>query len=255
MIDQKVALVTGSTRGIGRAIALRLSREGYIIAVNGTSENTDVVEEIEKSGGRALFCRGDISDPEDRNIIFESMEKEFGQIDLLVNNTGVAPEVRTDILKTTEESFDRLMNINLKGPYFLTQAIAGWMIRLKETHKKMEPRIINISSVSAYTSSTSRGEYCISKAGLSMLTKLFADRLAEYDIPVFEIRPGLVATDMTRDIKEKYDKLITEGLTPVGRWGRPEDVARAVAAIAKGYFTFSTGEVINVDGGFHLRRL
>jgi len=179
----------------------------------------------------------------------------MGRIDLLVNNAGVSPKVRMDILEVTEESYDRVMTINLKGPFFLTQLVANWMIELKKFRNELEPKIVNISSISAYTSSTSRGEYCISKAGVSMMTKLYADRLSEYGVNVYEIRPGIIFTPMTEPVKEKYDKLISEGITPIKRWGTPEDVAKAVVAIAKGYFPFSTGEVFNVDGGFHIRRL
>ena len=167
----------------------------------------------------------------------------------------MAPLARADILEATEESFERVLNINLKGPYFLTQSIANWMIEQKKRFPDRAFRIINISSISAYTSSPSRGEYCVSKAGISMMTALYADRLAEYGIVVFEVRPGIIATDMTSTVKEKYDKLIAEGLTPIKRWGEPEDVGKAVAAIAEGRLDFCTGQVINVDGGFHLRRL
>ncbi|MBW2121385.1 MAG: 3-ketoacyl-ACP reductase, partial [Deltaproteobacteria bacterium] len=179
----------------------------------------------------------------------------FGRLDILVNNAGVAPESRVDILEATEESFDRLIEVNLKGPYFLTQRVANWMIEQKREDKRRTPKIINISSVSAYTASPSRGEYCISKAGLSMTTALFAVRLAQYGIGVYEIRPGIMETDMTAPVREKYNRLISEGVTPIRRWGTPEDVARAVLAIARDYFPFSTGEVIDVDGGFHLRTL
>jgi 3-oxoacyl-[acyl-carrier protein] reductase len=176
-------------------------------------------------------------------------------VDLLVNNAGVAPLARTDILEATEESFDRVLAINLKGPYFLTQLVSKWMIQLKKTNVVLKPKIVVISSMSAYTSSTNRGEYCVSKAGLSMMTQLYADRLSEYGINVYEIRPGIIMTDMTTPVKEKYDELIAEGITPIRRWGTTGDIANAVVAIAKDYFPFSTGEIFNVDGGFHLRRL
>ena len=174
---------------------------------------------------------------------------------MLVNNAGVAPSKRLDILEATEESFDRVMSINLKGPYFLTQLVANWMIEQKKANPKQPFRIVNTSSMSAYTSSPARGEYCVSKAGLSMMTLLYADRLAEFNIGVFEIRPGIIQTDMTSVVKEKYDKLIAEGLTPIKRWGQPIDIANVVEAIAEGKLDFSTGQVINVDGGFHFRRL
>jgi NAD(P)-dependent dehydrogenase (short-subunit alcohol dehydrogenase family) len=174
---------------------------------------------------------------------------------MLINNAGVAPTKRRDLLEATEESFDRVLGINLKGPYFLTQMVANWMIEQKKQDPAGEYRIVNTSSISAYTSSPARGEYCISKAGISMMTALYADRLAEFGIGVFEVRPGIIKTDMTKVVTEKYDKLIAEGLTPIQRWGMPEDVGRAVGAIAEGRLDFCTGQVINVDGGFHLRRL
>ena len=172
-----------------------------------------------------------------------------------MNNAGVAPDKRLDLLEATEESFDRLIRINLKGPYFLTQLAANWMIGEKKKDESFTPMIVNIASISSYTSSPGRGEYCISKAGISMMTALYADRLSEYGINVYEIRPGIIKTDMTAPVEKKYDKLIAEGLTPIKRWGSPEDVGRAVCAIARGDLCFSTGEVINVDGGFHLKRL
>jgi NAD(P)-dependent dehydrogenase (short-subunit alcohol dehydrogenase family) len=176
-------------------------------------------------------------------------------VDLLVNNAGVAPKERVDILDLSEESFDWVFGINLKGALFLTQQVAKWMIREKQQDQSLDPMVINISSVSAYASSPNRAQYCIAKAGLSMMTMLYADRLAQHGIRVYEIRPGVIETDMTAKVKAKYDKLISEGLTPIARWGQPEDVAKAVAAIAQGRLPFSTGEVINVDGGFHIRRL
>ncbi len=191
-------------------------------------------------------------------MLVQSVLSNYGHIDLLVNNAGVAPQVRADLLEASEESFDRLIGINLKGPYFLTQLVAKQMIeqmRNGDVGFFGPPRIITISSVSAYTASTNRGDYCISKAGLSMMTALFAARLAEYGINVYEVRPGIIATDMTAGVKEKYDRLVEQGAWPIKRWGQPEDVGRAVAAIARGDLPFSTGEVINVDGGFHLRML
>jgi len=255
MIDKKVALVTGSARGIGYEIARQLADSSYAVVLNDVIEESVVAKALKQMGKDAVFVRADVSSSADRNRVLDTVKKTMGRIDLLVNNAGVAPRHRADILNATEESFERLININLKGPYFLTQLFANWMIELKEQNASIEPRIINISSISSYTSSPGRGDYCISKAGVSMLTRLYADRLAEFGIQVFEIRPGIIATDMTRGAKDKYDKLISEGLTPIKRWGKPEDIARAVVAVASGYFPFSTGEVINVDGGFHLRRL
>ena len=200
--------------------------------------------------------RADVSSDADRAGLVKAVKDEFGRCDMLVNNAGVAPLKRVDLLEATEESFDRVLGINLKGPYFLTQLVAKWMIeQQKAVSRTGAYRIVNIGSMSSYTSSPARGEYCISKAGVSMMTMLYADRLAEFGIGVFEIRPGIIETDMTSVVKEKYDKLIAEGITPIKRWGQPEDVAKAVSAIAEGKLDFSTGQVINVDGGFHLRRL
>ncbi|MCS7119774.1 MAG: 3-ketoacyl-ACP reductase [Nitrososphaerota archaeon] len=256
--SRPVALITGAARGIGAAIAVELARNGFDIAVNDICEPeqaSQVLDGIKAAGCKAIFIRADISIKEDRERMLSTMKSSFGRIDILVNNAGIAPKVRADILEASEESFDQVLAVNLKGPYFLTQIIARWMIELKQQKADLDPKIINISSISAYTSSINRGEYCISKAGLSMMTKLYADRLAEYGINVYEIRPGIILTHMTEPVKEKYDRLISEGITPIKRWGKPEDVAKAVVAIAKGYFPFSTGEVFNVDGGFHLKRL
>ena len=248
-----IALVTGGSRGIGRAIVLALAAAGHDVAVNYRSNQEaalDVQRQVEKLGRRALLIQGDIASAADRQAMLDQFLASFGQIDLLVNNAGIAPEVRADILDAGEASFDKLINVNLKGPYFLTQIIAKKMIEQKRG------KIVTISSVSAYAASTNRGDYCVAKAGLSMMTRLFAARLAEHGINVYEIRPGIIETDMTGPVKAKYDKLILqENLTPIARWGTPDDVARAVVAIATDLMPFSTGEVINVDGGFHLRRL
>lgn len=263
-----VALVTGASRGIGRGIALELAKLGHDLVINfagnatAARQTADDCAAAAKASGktiRAEPCQADISSSADRTKLIEFTRATFGRLDLLVNNAGVAPNVRADILEAGEESFDRLISINVKGPYFLTQLAAKWMIeQLQSTQhaiRNTPPKIITVSSISAYTASTNRGDYCVSKAALSMLTPLFASRLAEYGINVYEIRPGVIATDMTGPVKEKYDKLIGDGLTPIKRWGTPEDIGRAVAAIASDAFPFSTGEVINVDGGFHLRRL
>lgn len=237
---------------------MALAENGFNVMVNDILDENQVrprLEKIKALGRIGVFCKADISKALDRARILQSLQEKFGRVDLLVNNAGVATLTRMDILEATEESFDRVMSINLKGPYFLTQLIANWMIELKRRNSALNPKIVNISSNSAYTSSPSRGEYCVSKAGVSMMTKLYADRLSEYGINVYEIRPGIIMTDMTAPVKAKYDKLIAEGITPIKRWGTPEDVAKAVVAIAKDHFPFSTGEVINVDGGFHFRRL
>jgi len=259
MDTRKVAIVTGGSRGIGRGIALALGREGFNVVVNyakNADAAADVKKQIESAGAKAHIVQADISVAADRQKLLEQSIAAFGRIDLLVNNAGVAPDVRADILEAGEESFDRLININLKGPYFLTQLVARRMIDLIQQGAVAHPKIVTVSSISAYTASVNRGDYCIAKAGLAMMTALYAARLAEYGINVYEIRPGIIETDMTGPVKAKYDKLILEqDLTPIRRWGRPEDVAKAVIAIAKDLLPFSTGQVIDVDGGFHLRRL
>jgi len=256
MADRPVAIVTGASRGIGRSVALELASLGYDLVINRAQEQPpEVLEEAGALGARYEFAPGSIAETDVRIRIVELAKSKFGRCDLLVNNAGTAPLKRMDILAATEESFDRVLGINLKGPYFLTQLVANWMVEQRRQDPNRPLRIVNIGSISAYTSSPSRGEYCLSKAGIAMMTKLYADRLAEYDIGVFEISPGIIETDMTRAVKEKYDRMIAEGLTPIRRWGQPGDVAKAVGAVAEGRLDFSTGSVINVDGGFHLRRL
>ncbi|MEW5980055.1 MAG: 3-ketoacyl-ACP reductase [Acidobacteriota bacterium] len=258
MHPNRIALVTGASRGIGRAIAVSLAKCRLDLVLNYAG-NESAAQETRKQvmglGVQGAVVQADVSSAADRNKLVEFIRSEFGRLDVLVNNAGVAPKVRSDLLESSEESFDRLISTNLKGPFFLTQAVAKWMLELRESVPDYSPAIVNISSISAYTSSPNRGDYCLSKAGISMMTKLYADRLAEFGIPVFEIRPGVIATDMTAGVSAKYDKLIQEGLTPIRRWGRVEDVGKAVEAIVSGHFPFSTGEVFNVDGGFHMRRL
>lgn len=254
-MDNKTALITGGSRGIGKSIALKLAKDGYDIAIADITEVKATIDEIKALGVQAIFIQGDISSNEDRHSLVDACLKEFGKIDVLVNNAGVAPKARMDILETTEDSMNFVLDINLKGTFFLTQLFANKMIENIKAGKQERPRIINISSISAYTSSPARPEYCISKAGVSMITKLYADRLAEYGIMVYEIRPGIIMTDMTKIVKEKYDKLFDEGLTPIKRWGYPEDIANAISALCGDGFLYSTGQVINVDGGFHIRRL
>jgi 3-oxoacyl-[acyl-carrier protein] reductase len=254
----RVAFVTGGSRGIGKAIALTLAEARLDVVINfacHVEAAGQTRDEAAQNGVQAELLQADIGQTNSHAGILEFLKKRFGRLDVLVNNAGVAPNVREDLLEASEESFDRLMNINLRGPYFLTQRLARWMIELRGQIENYSPAIINVSSISAYTSSPNRGDYCLSKAGIAMMTQLYADRLAEHGIPVFEIRPGIIETDMTAAVKEKYDRLIAGGLTPIKRWGQAQDVAKAVAAIVQGYFPFSTGEVINVDGGFHLRRL
>jgi NAD(P)-dependent dehydrogenase (short-subunit alcohol dehydrogenase family) len=260
MNDKPIAIVTGASRGIGKAIAKELADLGFGIVINyfdfkDGKPDDSAAQQTQKEIKGCKILRGDVSKAEDRKELVEFVKENFGRCDMLVNNAGVAPAKRTDILEATEESYDRVMNINLKGPYFLTQLVANWMIEQKKQNHERNFRVCNTSSMSAYTSSPARGEYCLSKAGISMMTMLYADRLAEFGIGVFEIRPGIIMTDMTSVVKDKYDKLIAEGITPIKRWGLPEDIARAVGAIAEGRLDFSTGQVINVDGGFHLRRL
>lgn len=260
----QVALITGASRGIGRGIAIELAKCGFDIVINYVSNDESAKRVAELCVSEAInskkeivaeVFKADISLKDDRFKLVEFVKNRFRRIDLLVCNAGVAPLKRADILESEEESFDRLISINLKGPYFLTQLVAKWMIGLVSENKELKPKIVFISSISAYTASVNRGEYCISKAGLSMVAKLFAARLADSGIYVYEIRPGIIETDMTAAVKDKYNNLISNGLTPIRRWGTPEDVGRAVSAIALGYLPFSTGEVINVDGGFHLRIL
>ena len=255
----KVALVTGAGRGIGRGIALALAKRGWQIVINYRGNATaaaETVELVKAAGADGLAVQANIALAADREKLVAETVGNFGRIDLLVNNAGMAPRVRTDILAVSEESYDEVMAVNLKGPFFLTQAVVRTMLeQLESDMNGVAPKIINIGSISAYTSSPSRPEYCLSKAGMGMMTALYADRLAEYGLNVYEIRPGIIETDMTSGVKEKYDTLIGDGLTPIRRWGRPDDIAQAVLAIAEGLFPFSTGEIINVDGGFHLRRL
>ena len=254
----QVAIVTGASRGIGRGIAEALGAQGWTVVINYRGNAAAAQESaaaVQTAGGRALIVQADIGVAADRDRLVQQTLEQCGRIDLLVNNAGMAPRQRMDLLQTTEASYDEVMGVNLKGPFFLTQRVAHAMIEQIQHGTIVAPKIINIGSMSAYTASVNRGEYCISKAGMGMMTALFADRLAEFGILVYEVRPGVINTDMTSVVKVRYDALIGEGLTPVKRWGEPDDVARAVLAIAQGYLPFSTGEVINVDGGFHLRRL
>ena len=246
----KVAIVTGALGGIGKASALALLKRGYTVVGMGRSEKGDLSD---FEGYDFTYVSGDISSADDRRRLFD-IAAEKGRISVLVNVAGVAPFERRDILDMTEDSYDRVMDINTKGTLFLTQAVAREMINNPEVNG-IRGYICNISSLSAYTSSTSRGEYCISKAGVSMVTKLFADRLSEYGIPVNEVRPGIIATDMTSKVKEKYDNLIGGGLLPIARWGEPEDIADAVFALTTGALPYVTGQSLDVDGGFHMRRL
>lgn len=245
----KIAFVSGSTRGIGRAIADRLHDRGYRVIYSGTRQERPA----DLPADRDYFgCN--IGDSQQRQAVFRYIEETYGRLDVLVNNAGVAPLVREDILEMTEESFDRVIGINLKGTLFMSQLAAKMMLEHPNT-MDYNPRIINIGSISAYTSSTARGEYCISKAGIAMVTQLFADRLAEVEIPVFEVRPGIIATDMTEKVHDKYAAMIKGGLLPIPRFGKPEDVADMVEACCTGLMDYAAGQVLNADGGFSLRRL
>jgi NAD(P)-dependent dehydrogenase (short-subunit alcohol dehydrogenase family) len=256
--SRKVALITGSGRGIGRGIAIQLAEAGWSIVINdfGNPEPPkETLNMVQAAGSDGMIIMANITVATERERILEETLNAYGRIDLLVNNAGIGPRVRMDMLETSEESMLEVLNVNLIALFFLTQLVSNNMIRLIKEGVIKDPKIVNISSMSAYTSSTSRAEYCISKAGVSMCTLLFADRLAAEGINVYEIRPGIIKTPMTEIVTEKYDKLIAEGVTPIKRWGQPEDIAKAIAAIAAGYFPFSTGQAIEVDGGFHIRRL
>ena len=256
---QKVALVTGGGRGIGLGISRKLAEEGYQLAImgmRGESALQAVLEELSGLGAAPLYCRGDISQSADRAAALAAVKARFGRLDLLVNNAGVAPDVRADILEASEESFERLIRINLQGPYFLTQAAARWMVEQREADPTFKGCIVTVSSVSSTVVSTNRGDYCISKAGLTMMTQLFAARLGAHDIPVFEIQPGIVKSDMTALVQEKYDRLIfEEDLLLLKRWGLPADIGRVVAMLARGDLPYTTGQALHVDGGLTIKQL
>lgn len=254
---KKVALVTGGSRGIGLAIAKKLGQEGYALSIASLEtqeQSQQALDQLTAQGAEWIYISANIGSHDDRLRIVGQTVKAFGRIDVLVNNAGVAPRVRADLLDMSEESFDFVVGINTKGNMFLTQAVAKQMIK-QEISGKKRGTMVNISSCSAEVSSTSRGEYCVSKAGVSMLTTLYADRLAPEGILVHEVRPGVIATDMTSTVTAKYDKLIADGAFPIARWGTAEDVADAVAAFAGDSFLYSTGNYIDVDGGFHIKRL
>lgn len=259
-----VALVTGASRGIGRGIALELARAGHDLVINYAGQAdaarqtaADCVAAAKAAGKsiRAEPAQADVGLAADREKLLIFTRATFGRLDVLVNNAGIASIGRPDILEATEENFDRLMAVNLKGPFFLSQLAARWMIEQAGAPASRRPKIITISSISAFAASVNRADYCLAKAALGMMTQLYAARLAPQGINVYEIRPGIIASDMTAPVKEKYDRLIADGLTPIARWGTPEDIGRAVAMLAGDALPFSTGEVINVDGGFHVRRL
>jgi len=255
---KRVALVTGGSRGIGLGIAQSLADNGFNLAINGVREEAqvaDVLDVLRQRGAEAHYCRGDVAVAADRKAIIDSVRSRFGRLHVLANNAGVAPLVRTDILVASEESYDRVMGINLKGPYFLTQLAAQWMVEQRKADAEFRGVVVNVTSVNATEASINRGEYSISKAGLAMATQLWAHRLAEFGIPVYEVRPGIVRTDMNAQVREKYDRLLASGAVVENRWGEPEDVGRAVAMLARGDLTYATGNVLKIDGGMTIRRL
>ncbi len=254
----KVALVTGGARGIGLGISIALAKEGFDLAICGQKDAEavrPVMESLNELGARIIYVQADISRRADRDNLMAAIKEQYGQLNVLVNNAGVAPEVRADILEAEEASFERLIRINVQGPYFLTQAAANFMIDLKKENPEFEATIINVGSISATVASVLRGDYCISKAGVGMASQLWAARLGEFNIPVFEIRPGLIKTDMTSGVTSKYDALIEGGLLLQSRWGMPDDVGKAAAMLARGDLAYSTGQVIHVDGGLTQARL
>ena len=258
-----VAFITGASRGIGRGIAIELARSGYDIAGNSRvldSQNSEsgileVKQRVDESGAAFFPVQGDVSILDEHDRMIKTIIDHFGRIDLLVNNAGVAPEQRLDVLETSPASFDRVLSINSRGPFFLTQRVVRQMLAQIQSAPGIRPRIIFITSVSAYISSTSRAEYCLSKAALSMAAAIFADRLSEYGINVYEVRPGIIKTEMTGAVQDKYDRLIDDGLIPQRRWGLPEDVGKTVVALVSGGFEYSTGTVVEVSGGMNIRRL
>lgn len=256
---RRVALVTGGARGIGFGVAGALAREGFDLAVCGTrsaEEAGRALDALRAAGSSVLYCRADVASAADRESLLAQVRGRFGALHVLVNNAGVAPQVRADLLEASEASFERVLRINLQGPYFLSQAAARWMVEQRRADAAFSGCIVNVGSVSAEAASVGRGEYCVSKAGVAMMTQLFASRLGEFDIPVYEVRPGIIRTDMTAPVAATYDAKIAEtGLLVQKRWGEAEDVGRAVAMLARGDLPYSTGQVIRVDGGLTLRRL
>ena len=255
---RRVALVTGGTRGIGLGIAAALARDGFDLVVCGLREAAEVepaLGELRAAGAKADYVRADVGDRGERLRLVSEVRARTGRLHVLVNNAGVAPRVRADLLEAEEASFERLVRVTLQGPYFLTQSVARWMLEQKESDAGWRGAVVFVTSCSATMVSTSRGEYCVSKAGLAMAAQLWAVRLAEAGIPVYEVRPGIIRTDMTAGVAEKYDRLIAQGLVPQGRWGAPDDVGRVVAALARGDAPYSTGAVVSVDGGLAIPRL
>lgn len=257
-MEKSVALVTGGSRGIGLGIAEELAKAGFNLAINGMRPAEDVepiLRKLEEYGAEVIYTRGNVALSDDHDTILKTILEKWGRINVLVNNAGIAPPKRMDILEATPDIYDIVMETNLKGPYFLTQLVARHMVEQKKSEPGMPCCIINVSSISATVASVNRGEYCISKSGIAMATQLWAVRLGEFDIPVYEIRPGIIKTDMTAGVQEKYDRMIAEGLCLQKRWGTPSDVGRVAAAMATGYLPYSTGQVVMVDGGMTLQRL
>jgi NAD(P)-dependent dehydrogenase (short-subunit alcohol dehydrogenase family) len=257
-VGAKVAFVTGGTRGIGLGIARALGASGFRLALNGRRSPREAAPALDRllaDGFDAIYCQGDVGDLDAHEPMLRHVRESFGRLDVLVNNAGVAPEVRADILDASPESFDRLVRINLKGPYFLTQSAARWMIEQRRADENFRGCVVFVTSLSAEVASTNRGDYCVSKAGLAMAAQLWAARLAEFGVDVYEIRPGIIATDMTAGVRQKYDAMIESGLLLDKRWGTPEDVGSAVAVLARGELPYSTGQVLRVDGGATVKRL
>ena len=257
-MTRRTALVTGATRGIGLGIARALAKEQWDLLLGGIRPEADVatvLDELRQLGGAVHYVAADLAAPDGRARLLGDVRGRFGIVNALVNNAGRAPAVRADLLEATEESFDAVIGTNLRGPYFLTQAIARDQVERRRTDRSFDASIVFITSVSAEMASSNRGDYCISKAGLAMAARLFAARLAEHGVPVYEVRPGIIATDMTAAVRQTYDRRIADGLVPERRWGQPDDVGRVVAALLRGDLPYATGSIINVDGGISIPRL
>jgi len=254
--EQRTALVTGAARGIGQGIARSLAAEGFsLFLADKLAEARDTVAQCRDLGARVEFISCDITAPDQRAALLQAIKDHSGRLDVLINNAGINVKERKDLLEVAEEDYDPVMDTNLKSPFFLTQKIAAWMMEQKEAFPDRHPLIVNIASLTSYAASIHMAPYCFSKTGVSMMTQLFAQRLAPHGIGVYEIRPGIIQTEMTVGARDKYDRFIAAGGLPIARWGLPEDVGTAVLAIVNGYLPYSTGEVINVDGGFHMRKL
>ncbi len=253
-----IALVTGGSRGIGHGCALALAQSGFDLAIAGRrpeAECAGKLDALRQAGAEVLYAICDVAEAAQRDSLLAAIRARYGRLNVLVNNAGIAPSERRDILDATEESFAQVVRTNLQGPYFLSQAVARWLVAQKQADAAFRGCMVNVSSISATVASVNRGEYCISKAGVSMATQLWAVRLAEFILPVYEVRPGVIATDMTAGVQAKYDRLIADGLIPERRWGQPEDVGRAVAALARGEIPYATGQVLVIDGGLTIQKL